>query len=501
MSQKSQMLFPQAKTYLDSFINYEFDLSKVSFDSLRIDRVQELLKLLGNPQNNFKIIHVAGSKGKGSTTALIASILKEAGYKVGLYTSPHIDSFRERIRVLDYHSETLSSEIFPDAISEEDICLSVQELKPAIEDYLSRKKSIQGTVAKCADARHCRTNAEASPSDVAQVSEAITPQMRVSQQSLQLSFFEVYTVLALYYFFKKKVDFAVLETGLGGRFDSTNAASSLVAAITPISLEHTNILGDNMCDIAREKAAIIKDGTKAAVIAQQQKDVEEILLKHCKEFSINPDVVGKNIYYESVEQYLDKQVFNVKGRVNKYLNLKMSLTGKHQAHNAAVAISVVESLNNLGFEVSKVAVFKGIEKCFWPVRFEIFNSNPMIILDGAHSQASCVALVNTIKDLLPLKNIVVVLGISKDKDRVSICQQLNEIAAKIIFTKADHPRASEMTKEDLEQLFPQKECFITANVSDALSLARQKAGINDVILVTGSLFVAGEMRRKIKDRE
>ncbi|MBU4334076.1 MAG: hypothetical protein KKD07_06510, partial [Candidatus Omnitrophica bacterium] len=404
--------------------------------------------------------HVAGSKGKGSICAITASILKEAGFSVGLYTSPHIYNFLERIRVLDAGVNAKQDALFPDVLSERELCDVLEEVKPIIEEY-------------------CLTK------DID-----------------RLSVFEVFTVVALVYFRKRKVDIAVLETGLGGRLDATNAVESLVAVIAPISLEHTNILGDNVKAIAAEKAAIIKEGTKAVIVAMQEQDVLELIEKRSKEHSISPLAVGREIAIELVSQDLRRQIFNVIINEDKYLDIKMNLLGKHQAHNAAAAIGAVQSLKNFGFAISVEAIYKGIQKCFWPGRFEVFNEEPMIILDGAHNEASCSLLVDTITTLLPGKRVVLVLGFSRDKDKAAICRQLSKVASKVVFTKADHPRSSEIAEEDLKAFFPYQESFVTPNVEEALILAREKVEDDGIILIAGSLFVVSEARMIIgKEKE
>ena len=446
------MEYTEVKTYFDSFINYEFDLNKVQPKTFKIDRVKDLLSLLENPQKNYKIIHVAGSKGKGSICAITASILKEAGFSVGLYTSPHIYSYLERIRVLASGDEVKQDALFADSISENDICNVVKEIKPIMEEYCLK--------------------------------EGVD----------RLSVFEVFTVLALVYFRNRKVDFAVLETGLGGRLDATNAVESLVAVIASISLEHTNILGDNIKDIASEKVAIIKEGTKAVVVSRQEQDVLDIIENRCNDCAIDPLVFGRDIGVELISQDINGQNFNVIMSESKYIDLKMSLLGKHQMQNAAVAIGVVESLKIFGFAINLEAIYKGIQGCFWPGRFEVFNTKPMIILDGAHNESSCELLVDAVKVLFPEKSVVLVLGFSKDKNRDAICKQLDKISSKIIFTKADHPRSVEMTEEELKDCFPGKENFVTSTIEEALNLARKKSESGGIVLVAGSLFVVSEAR-------
>lgn len=437
--------------YLDSFINHEIHLDQVRTSSFKLDRVRQLLKGLGDPHKDLKVVHVAGSKGKGSICALISSILHNVGYKVGLYTSPHIDNYRERIRVLEpagpnskqasVISESKGADIFPDCISEEELGAIIEEIKPDVEKIRSRE-------------------------DLG-----------------ILSFFEVYTVLALYYFHKRKVDLVVLETGLGGRLDATNAVKSLIAVIAPISLEHTNILGGTIKQIAEEKAGIIKDRDQKVVIAPQTPEAQDVLRKRCHKFNIAPSHVGDIVEYKKVAQDIDGQIFDltIKGAI--YRQISLPLLGKHQRENVATSICVIEYLKEFGFIVPADALWAGCKNIFWPGRTEIIRRDPLIVLDSAHNTASAQALSETMQEILGGKKIVLILGVSKDKDKELILDELKKIVRKIIYTKADHPRAS-----DLEG---------SVDVQTALELARRETGQKDVILVTGSVFVVSEARRHL----
>jgi len=330
----------EAKTYLESFINNEHILNTTSKTSFKLSRIKLLLGLIGNPQKNLRIIHVAGSKGKGSTCIFTANMLKDAGYKVGLFTSPHINNYYERIRILDKNSDVESNDnIFPDVISESDFCSTLVEIKGAIEE-VKRKKSEGG-----------------------------------------LSFFEITTALALYYFNKRKVDFVVLEVGLGGRLDATNVIDALVNVITPISLEHTKLLGNTIEEIAGEKAAIIKNKKSKVVIAHQQQNVMDVIEKRCREFSIEPYKASEQIETKLLKQKLEYQMFNVLFRNNitglsKLTNIKIKLLGKHQMDNVATSLGAIESLRALGYKIEKESIRSGLLSSSWPGRFEIVEKDP-----------------------------------------------------------------------------------------------------------------------------
>jgi len=438
--------------YLNSFINFELQINPQYYTNFRLDRVVELLNRVGNPQEKIKCIHVAGSKGKGSTCAFTAYILREAGYKVGLYTSPHLNDVGERIRILNPVKHARRSDPFEGKIQTKELAAVVKQIKPAV-NKIQKEKQWGG-----------------------------------------LTYFEILTTIALCYFAKAKVDFAVLETGLGGRLDATNAVDSLVCAITSISLEHTQLLGPTIKDIAQEKAAIIKNKEQIAVIAPQSAEVEKIIRTRCRQVGVKTVYVGKDIRYELVKQNDKEQMFNVIGK-KKYPNLKMRMLGEHQLVNAAVAVGIAEALCHYGIIVDKKAIRLGIEQTFWPGRFEIIRKKPFVVLDGAHNTASCQALTEAIQKIFPKKRVIFILSISQDKDKRAMCKELNPIAQSVILTKTHHPRTTDWDKEEVIDLFPDKQVFKTENVQQAMELAFQKAQANDIILVAGSLFLVGEVRK------
>jgi len=432
------MTYQEALQYLNSFVNFEKLPSYSYKDSLKLDRIRDFLKLIDNPQKELKCIHVAGTKGKGSTCAFIAYILKEAGFKVGLYTSPHLVDFRERIRILD-PSDNIKNpkEDFSGMISKADLSELVIKIKPKIDEY--NRKSKYGP----------------------------------------LTFFEVYTTLAFIYFMEKKVDFLVLETGLGGRFDATNVVKSYIYAITPISYEHTDKLGSTLKEIAGEKAGIIKS-TKLktknvkpiAITAPQEKEVLKVIVRRC----------------------LDSEVRLIRtGKDTKYKNLKLRLMGRHQLINAGLAVGVIKALHKFGLKMDNKIIKRGLENTVWPGRCEIIAKNPYIILDGAQNVASALAIIDTIKANFKYRKLVLVLGISSDKDIKRMCLKFYNFADKVILTKADSLRAS--NPWILSGYFEGKEKYITLSVNKARILAKKIASRKDLVLVTGSLFVVGEFRR------
>lgn len=458
------MSYLEAVQYLESFIDYEKFPSYPYKESLRLERVRGFLAAIGNPQDSLKCIHIAGSKGKGSTCAFVAYILREAGYRAGLYTSPHLSDFRERIRILSSRFTVHSSQLgddFEGMIAEDELSDLVTRLKPDIEKY--------------------NRGSEYGP----------------------LSFFEIYTALAFTYFKKQKVDFAVLETGLGGRLDATNTVNPLVCVITPISYEHTDKLGHTLREIAAEKAGIIKRQKIKAksqkkkkekrqkllvVCAPQEKEAIEVIRAQSKEAGAKLYELNKDIFYEAAHQG-----FNVVSLFGEYPNLKIRLLGNHQFINAAAAIGAVEALRYHGIMVNMDSIREGLYNALWPGRCEVLSRNPIVVLDGAQNAASAGVLKQAVKENFQYKRLVLVLGVSQDKDRKGICGQLYDLADEVILTKANNPRATD--PKALAGYFAGKAVRITKNVQEAKKASGNRAGGNDLILVTGSLFVVGEFRK------
>lgn len=432
------MTYQEAINYLESFINYE-RISKYSYRSaFRLERMKDLLLLFDNPQEKFKAIHITGTKGKGSTSAMVFSILKEAGFSVGLYTSPHLVDFRERIRIAQNSSWRL--------ISEEEVISLVEEIKPKIDEL------------------------EEKP-----------------------SFFELYTTLAFLYFAKNKLDFVVAEVGLGGRLDATNILRPLVCGITSISFDHMDKLGNTIKAIAKEKCGIIKE--KVIVVSStQEEEALEVIRKVCKEKSAYLYEVGKEIIFEEIGFDNKREIFNIKGIFDEYSHLEMSLLGEHQLINASVALGIIESLRHYQIYIPYEAIREGFKKVHWPGRLEIVSERPIILLDGAQNRASANVLKKAVKKYFRYEKLILILGISKDKDIKGICEELAEISDVIILTKVNNPRAEEPERIKSEIQNPKSEIYLEESVEKAIVLAREKANREDLILITGSLFLVGEAK-------
>ena len=413
--------------YLNSFTNYEQHMQKADVFSFDLTRINELLNLLDNPQKKLKVIHVAGTKGKGSTCAFISYILAAAGFRVGLYTSPHLHQVNERIRILDKNNIN-GHDDFPGMITDEALSQIISSIRPEIASMNNR--------------------------------------------GLFLTYFEVLTVIMLIYFKQQELDFVVLETGLGGRLDATNVAESLIAVITPISYDHTKILGESIEKIAAEKAGIIKSSKQRLVLAPQPPEAMQVIIKRAQEFGIPPIVVNSS----------------------EGADLKVSLSGEHQKINAATALKVIELLRQWANAIAPEAIEAGLRLTRWPGRMEILRHKPTVIVDGAHNHDSAAALVKALTDDYRDRRYIFVLGLSADKNIKTFINELTPLIDTVILTKADHPRAHEFTKDEAGQLFQGKKWFIKDTINEALELALSKANVKDVIVVTGSLFIVGQAR-------
>lgn len=442
------MTYPETVQYLESFVNYEKAADYPYKVSFKLGRVKSFLEMIGNPQEDLRCLHIAGTKGKGSTCAFTAYILREAGYKVGLYTSPHLSDIRERIRILAGVAPSARHQAqgdFEGMIPRDDMRALVEKFKPVIEEH--GKYSGQG----------------------------------------RLSFFEVYTSLAFIYFKEKSVDFAVLETGMGGRLDATNALNSLAAAITPISYEHTQYLGATLREIALEKAGIIKNPGLPVVSAPQEKEAAEVIGHRCLETGARLYEVGRNITYRRL-----KDSFEIKGPCGNYPELKIRLLGEHQLVNAATAVGLIDALRQRNLNITQDAVRKGLYNTLWPARCEVISAGPFVVLDGAQNASSMRALREALERNFKYRKLVLVFGISADKDIKGMSSEIAGLADTVILTRSGNPRAAD--PEGVSRYFRCGDIRITQSVKEAKALAGSIAKEEDLILVCGSLFVAGEYR-------
>ncbi len=440
--------YKAALDYIEQFIDYERspDFARQA-RFYNLNRISQLLDLLGNPHDRLKVIHVAGSKGKGSTAALIASVLTHAGYKTGLFTSPHLITPRERGRIDN------------ELISETEVAYYIAKLKPAIETV--------------------------SASEFGRV-----------------SFFEIYTALAFTYFADKATDFAVIEVGLGGRLDATNVVSPVTSVITPIGLEHTTILGETYTEIASEKAEIIKQGCPVA-LAPQHPDARAVIEKVASERNApiievknfvgrDPDISVSQIVLNS-EGGTVAQQFDVETDSECYSQLTLPLLGHHQYVNGTTAIAAIECLKQKGYVISKDSVYAGFKNVNWYGRIQRVMSSPLVVLDGAHSSISMEALCRAICENFRYTQVIFIVSIMKDKDLTAIGEIISKTADHVIATQvSDNPRvlSAETIQNTWSGICPKITTCPTPKkaISTGLSLASP----TDLICVTGSLYLVGE---------
>lgn len=431
------MDFNQAERYILSFTDYEkipgFTYTSANYDLRRMD---ELLEYLGNPHLCGKTVHIAGTKGKGSTAAMVSQALIAAGYKTGLYTSPHLHTIRERIRVNGI------------MISEEDFATVVSMLQPSVE--------------------------------------AVNREARYGM----LTTFEVLTAIAFTYFSQREVAFKVLEVGLGGRLDATNVAYGDVCVITSISLDHMDVLGDTVAKIAAEKAGIIKPES-IVICSPQVKEAAEVVERACTEKGARLVQVGKDITWRRTGGDLSRQDLTVYTPNTSY-ELEIPLLGDHQLENAATAVGALEALTWLGVQIPKEAVVRGLREVVWQGRLQILKQQPTVIVDGAHNADSMRRLAEAVKKLFQYDRCLVVFGTSCDKDIPGMVKELKLLADLTIITSSTHPRAA--STSILTEEFNKAGMKVEngGRVPEALSRALNLARKSDLVLVTGSLFVVAE---------
>ncbi|HQP92007.1 MAG TPA: folylpolyglutamate synthase/dihydrofolate synthase family protein, partial [Candidatus Omnitrophota bacterium] len=445
--------------YLETFINYERKPDFQYKTTFKLERMKRFLSLLHDPQENKVVIHIAGTKGKGSTACFVAHILKEAGFRVGLYTSPHLIDFRERIRILDLKNTAEEKSLFQGMILKNDFSAVLDGLKPVIDYFGSNEKNYG-----------------------------------------DLTFFEILTAMALEYFREKNADIIVLETGLGGRFDATNAVDSSVSVITPISYDHERILGDTLPEIAFEKAGIIKssnkkcgNGKSICVAALHSREIGDVIKRRAEGEGAFLFEFDKDFYYKKLGGDFFSQEFFYRGLNNGSFFLKTRMLGVHQLLNASLALAAVEALSLFDIRTGSAAFEKGIFNAYWPGRLEVVSTKPFIILDGAHNRDSTSRLVSFLDSEFKKYKKRLIFGACEDKDIKGIAEQLDNIADKVILTKADNPRAAD-PKEKLAPLFKKNKPLVTDSVEQAIDMLNKDISDDEVAIITGSLFVVGEAR-------
>ena len=434
-----EVQYNKALDYLYSFVDYSLkhssELAKAEFN---LDRMFALMAALGNPQTKYPILHVAGTKGKGSVSALCASGLQAAGYKVGLYTSPHLLEYTERIRV---NGEPISFEEMVDFIAE-----------------------VKSAVAKIP----------------------------------KLTTFEITTAIGFLAFAKRNVNAAVIEVGLGGRLDATNVVTPKVSVITSLSYDHMAVLGDTLAKIAGEKAGIIKP-TIPVVSSPQQEEALEVLKRIAKERNCPFILVGKDVKFERLTSSLDGQslrIFDIGPFDNAQgppstLDLQLPLLGEHQIQNAATAYT---ALKNSGIRVSDTAIQQGFSQVKWQARFEVVRRAPAVIFDSAHNQDSFAKLRQALDEYFPGRQVYLIFGASEDKNIPGMFEEMKPKIKKLIVTRANHPRALQPEEiihlADQAGLKSEAVSPVESAFKHALELSEKDGSI---VLSAGSMFVTAEV--------
>lgn len=408
-----------------------------------LQRTEKILELLGNPHKNLKLIHVAGTNGKGSTTAMLSNILIKNNYKVGMYTSPYLEEFEERIQINNKN------------ISKEDLVKSVEEVREAVDNVIKLGFD--------------------HPTE-----------------------FEIITCAMLVYFNNEKIDYGVIEVGLGGRLDSTNVISPILTIITSISLDHMNILGNSIEEIAKEKGGIIKNNVPLVLypVCESCSRIIEVICKD-KDSAI---IKVNEMDGEFISVVDDGEKIFQKVKLNsgeKEFTLNLNLLGSHQILNAAVVLKAVVELNNLGAKIPYNSIISGFKTVVWKGRLEVIKRNPMVVIDGAHNIDGIKSLVKSVEMYFKYNKIHLILGVLSDKEVEKIIEAIVPICESVIAVTPHSDRA--FLAEELKVNIKKYNRNVTSfdNYEEAYIEVKNRANNDDLVLISGSLYMIGDMRRCI----
>jgi dihydrofolate synthase / folylpolyglutamate synthase len=403
-------------------------------------------KAIGDPQNALKMIHVAGTKGKGSVSAMLASIFQANGYCVGLYTSPHLQEFTERIQINGIE------------ITKDEFCELIDSISADI-DRLDR-----------------------------------------------ISTFEIATAAAILYFKNRAVDLAIIEVGLGGRLDATNIITPELSVITSISHDHTAILGKTLSEIAREKAGIIKPGIPV-ISASKNKDVNRNILSiasinksklYLLDDHIKYKVCSKTINYQKILLFSQIGGTNQISNPSERIDIQLPLVGPHQARNAAAAYLAIKIMQERGWKLLKPFIESGFQHVHWPARFEVISQSPQVIIDCAHNVDSMRYLVRTVKANLKINDVIWLFGVSEDKDIMGMFKVLRRATKVIHLTKSTHPRAASVQKLESLARVVFDDINTYESIDEAFSKISSHMTTGQTLLCTGSIFLASAVRAILK---
>lgn len=419
----------------DAALSYLYNLRRSGI-RLRLSHTDELLRKMGDPHKKFKSVLVGGTNGKGSVCTFIYSGLFDAGVKAGVYTSPHLSEFTERIKVGGVE------------ISRVDLAGLVEKAVPIVDELKSNPRFGEP------------------------------------------SFFEVVTACAFAYFAEQRIDVAVVEVGLGGRLDATNVLEPEVCVITNVSLDHTEILGDSIRQIAKEKAGIIKKEVPV-VTAEQERKALDTIKETCKIKNSLLYVIGGNVKITKKNKTIDVEA------IRSHKNLKINLTGSHQLVNAAVAVTALDILDSRGIKISPENIRTGLSNATWPGRFEVLAGKPEIILDCAHNPDGAKKLSETLIEKHKGKKGVFVLGVSDYKDIDGIIVELAPVMKVAVASRSQHPHAISPDKLCAEISPHNIPCYLAPTIDEAIKKAKKLADKDDYIIIAGSIFFVGDARKKI----
>ena len=446
MKPKPFTTYKQAEEFLLQTIDYE-KLTQYKYDTSTFDlkRMEEMMCSVGDPHTKRKTIHITGTKGKGSTAIIVSSILSRLGLKTGLFTSPHLTYLGERMKVND---KTISQETFVQLMN---------MLKPYIDKITAETPILMPT------------------------------------------FFEIVTAIAFLYFEREKTDLSVLEVGMGGRLDSTNIILPEVSVITPVGYDHIDRLGKTLDKIAFEKAGIIKEGIPV-ISSIQEPDALAVISKTCNEKRSLLYLVGQDILIYDIKVAQRNGIYGTECVIetwrNRYKNIFLPLVGRHQVENCAAAIGSLEVLAGKGvIKIDNELIVNALADIRCPARIEVISEEPLTIVDTAHTVASMKILRESIKESFSFRKLVLVIGLSSDKDIEGVLKEIVSISNDLIFTRTGNPREADPEQMAvIAKRFSQNNLMVIEDIDEAMEEAKRIAKKDDLICITGSFFLAGKVK-------